>query len=40
MFLLTIAFVAGGVAAFFAAYALNKNAAQAWVDSTKVKWLK
>lgn len=33
-------FVLGGVAALFAAYALNKDAAQAWVDSTKAKWLK
>lgn len=32
-------FVAGGAAALFAAYALNKDAAQNWVDSTKRKWL-
>lgn len=32
-------FVAGGVAALFAVYALNKPAAQNWVDTTKKKWL-
>lgn len=38
--LMIISFFAGGTAALFGAYAINKDAAQNWVDTTKRKWLK